>query len=470
MTEVKTEDSFRDHLATVTKEGKRKWIYPKQPSGRFYNARTIVSLFLIIFLVTAPFIKINGHPFLLLDFLNRNFVLFSIPFDPHDFHLFALAIIAIVVFVILFTVVFGRVFCGWACPQTIFMEMVFRKIEYLIEGDFKDQIKLKQAPWTSIKIFKKTLKHIIFFLIAFFISNIFLSYIIGMDALTKIVTAPPSKHLAGFISMLVFSGVFYWVFSYFREQVCTLVCPYGRLQGVLLDQDSIVIAYDNVRGEPRGKLKKNEPKNNLGDCIDCNLCVDVCPTGIDIRNGIQLECVNCTACIDACDVVMDKINRPRGLIRYDSLRGIEKKEKFRFTPRMAGYTTVLVSILSILSYLLITRSDFSINVLRTPGLLFQEQPDNKYSNIYDLNIINKTFNPAPIELKLKNVKGELKLLGDELNLKPQEKHDSKFLLILPKSSITKMNTPITISVYSNNKLLKEVQTSFLGPVAEKGKS
>ena len=470
MNNIKAGESFRDHLATITDEGKRKWIYPKKPSGRFYNARTIVSIFLILFLMIAPFIKVNGHPLLLLDILNRNFILFTIPFGPHDFHLFTLAIIALAVFIILFTVIFGRIFCGWACPQTVFMEMVFRKIEYLIEGDFKDQIKLKQAPWTSIKIFKKTLKHIIFFLIAFFISNIFLSYIIGMDALTKIVIAPPSKHLAGFISMLVFSGVFYWVFSYFREQVCTLVCPYGRLQGVLLDQDSIVIAYDNVRGEPRGKLKKNEPKNNLGDCIDCNLCVDVCPTGIDIRNGIQLECVNCTACIDACDVVMDKINRPRGLIRYDSLRGIEKKEKFRFTPRMAGYTTVLVSILSILSYLLITRSDFSINVLRTPGLLFQEQPDNKYSNIYDLNIINKTFNPAPIELKLKNVKGELKLLGDELNLKPQEKHDSKFLLILPKSSITKMNTPITISVYSNNKLLKEVQTSFLGPVAEKGKS
>ncbi len=470
MNNIKTGESFRDHLATITDEGKRKWIYPKKPSGRFYNARTIVSIFLILFLMIAPFIKVNGHPLLLLDILNRNFILFTIPFGPHDFHLFTLAIIALAVFIILFTVIFGRIFCGWACPQTVFMEMVFRKIEYLIEGDFKDQIKLKQAPWTSIKIFKKTLKHIIFFLIAFFISNIFLSYIIGMDALTKIVTAPPSKHLAGFISMLVFSGVFYWVFSFFREQVCTLVCPYGRLQGVLLDQDSIVIAYDNIRGEPRGKLKKSEPKNNLGDCIDCNMCVDVCPSGIDIRNGIQLECVNCTACIDACDVVMDKIDRPRGLIRYDSLRGIEKKEKFRFTPRMAGYTTVLVLILSILSYLLITRSDFSINVLRTPGLLFQEQPDNKYSNIYDLNIINKTFNPAPIELKLKNVKGELKLLGDELNLKPQEKHDSKFLLILPKSSITKMNTPITISVYSNNKLLKEVQTSFLGPVAEKGKS
>ena len=470
MSEIKTEESFRDYIATVTKEGKRKWIYPKKPSGRFYNARTVVSLFLILFLVSTPFIKVNGHPFLLFDFLNRNFILFTIPFGPHDFHLFALAIIALAVFVILFTVIFGRVFCGWACPQTIFMEMVFRKIEYWIEGDFKDQTKLNQAPWTSNKIFKKTIKHAIFFPIAFFISNIFLSYVIGMDELIKIITAPPSKHIAGFISMLAFSGIFYWIFSYFREQVCTLVCPYGRLQGVLLDQDSIVIAYDNFRGEPRGKLKKNEAKSKLGDCIDCNLCVDVCPTGIDIRNGIQLECVNCTACIDACDTVMDKIDRPRGLIRYDSLRGIEKKEKFHFTPRMAGYSSILILILSVLSYLLVTRSDLSINILRTPGLLFQEQPDNKCSNIYDLNITNKSFNYTPIELKLKNVEGELKLLGDELNLKPQKKHDSKFLLILPKTSIAKMNTPITILVYSNDKLLKEVKTSFLGPVAEKGKS
>ncbi len=470
MSDIKAEESFRDHLATVTQEGKRKWIYPKKPSGRFYNARTIVSIFLLAFLIIVPFIKINGHPFLLFDFVNRNFILFTVPFGPHDFHLFALAIIALAVFIILFTVIFGRIFCGWACPQTIFMEMVFRKIEYWIEGDFKDQIKLKQAPWTSSKIFKKTVKHVIFFVIAFFISNIFLSYIIGIDELKKIVTAPPSKHLAGFISMLAFSGVFYWIFSYFREQACTIVCPYGRLQGVLLDQDSIVIAYDNVRGEPRGKLKKNEQRENQGDCIDCYLCVDVCPTGIDIRNGIQLECVNCTACIDACDAVMDKIDRPRGLIRYDSLRGIEKKQKFKFTPRMALYSTILVLLISVLSYLLVTRSDFSINILRTPGLLYQAQPNDKFSNIYDLNIINKTFNSAPIELKLNDVDGEIKLLGDELNLKPQEKRDSKFLLILPKTAITKMNTPITISVYSNNKLLKEVSTSFLGPAGEKGKS
>lgn len=470
MDEIKTDETFRDHLATVTKEGKRKWIYPRKPHGIFHNARIAVSAVLILFLIIVPFIKVNGHPLLLFDFVNRNFILFSIPFGPHDFHLFALAIIALAVFIILFTVIFGRVFCGWACPQTVFMEMVFRKIEYLIEGDFKDQIKLNQAPWTLSKAIKKITKHFIFFSIAFFVSNIFLSYIIGMDELIKIVTAPPSKHLTGFISMLIFSGLFYWVFSYFREQVCTLVCPYGRLQGVLLDQDSLVIAYDNVRGEPRGKFKRSETRNELGDCIDCRMCVEVCPTGIDIRNGIQLECVNCTACIDACNEVMDKVKLPRGLIRYDSLRGIEKKEKFRFTPRMALYSSVLIIILSVLSYLLLTRSDFSINILRTPGLLYQEQPDNKFSNIYDLNIINKTFNSAQIQLKLRNVDGELKLLGDEINLKPQEKRDSKFMLILKQASIKKMNTPVTISIYSNGKLLKNINTNFLGPTAEKGKS
>ena len=260
-----------------------------------------------------PFIKVNGHQFMLFDFLNRNFILFGIPFGPHDLYLFVIAMIAIIVFVILFTAVFGRVFCGWACPQTIFMEMVFRKIEYWLEGDWLQQKQLSAAPWDSKKTIKKTAKYVIFFAISFFISNIFLSYLIGMDKLIKIITDPPSEHVEGLISILAFSGVFYWVFSYFREQACTIVCPYGRLQGVLLDRDSVVIAYDNVRGEPRGKIRKSEDQSILGDCIDCHLCVDVCPTGIDIRNGIQLECVNCTACIDACDGVMDKVKRPQGI-------------------------------------------------------------------------------------------------------------------------------------------------------------
>jgi cytochrome c oxidase accessory protein FixG len=459
---------FRNHLATVTKEGKRKWIFPKKPSGRFYNARTIVSFFLLAFLIIAPFIKVNGHPFLLLDFPNRHFILFGVPFGPHDFHLFVLAMISFVVFIVLFTVIFGRIFCGWACPQTIFMEMVFRKIEYLIEGDAIQQIKLKNAPWTAKKILKKTLKHVIFFSISFFIANIFLSYIISMDKLIEIVTDPPSQHLSGLFAITVFSGVFYFVFSYFREQACTLVCPYGRLQSVLLDQDSIVIAYDYKRGEPRGKLKKGEDFSNRGDCIDCHLCVDVCPTGIDIRNGIQLECVNCTACIDACDNVMDKIQRPRGLIRYASLRNIENKAKFKFTPRMMLYSIILFILLTVLTVLMINRTDFNVNVLRTPGMLFQQQPDGKISNLYDLNLVNKSFHSTEIKLKLENPSsGELKIIGTDLKLEPQQIVEAKFMILLPKESITKMNTHVEIGVYDGDKLIKKIKTSFLGPVEKK---
>ena len=456
---------YRNQLATVTDDGKRKWVYPKKPSGKFYNARTIVSFFLLAFLVVVPFIKVNGHQFLLFDFLNRNFILVGIPFGPHDFHLFVLAMISIIVFIILFTVVFGRIFCGWACPQTIFMEMVFRKIEYWIEGDAKDQRKLDTEEWNSKKLFKKGMKNLIFFILAFLIAHIFLSYIISMDKVIKIISQPPSAHLSGFIVIISFSLIFYWVFAFFREQACTIVCPYGRLQGVLLDQDSIVIAYDHRRGEPRGKIKKDEDQTTKGDCIDCNLCVDVCPTGIDIRNGIQLECVNCTACIDACDGVMEKINRPKKLIRYDSLNGIENNDKFKITPRMMLYSVILFVLLGVLGYLLSVRTDYSINILRTPGMLFQEQPNGLVSNVYDLNIVNKTFNQTSVQIKLENpVDGELKLVGKDIVLKSQEIIETKFLVFLDKVMLKKMNTPIEIGVYDGNKLIKKIKTSFLGPM------
>ena len=462
--------AFRDQLATVTDDGKRRWIYPKKPSGRFHNARVVVSAILLLILVIIPFIKVNGHPFMLLDFLNRKFILFGVLFGPHDFHLFVIAMIATVVFVILFTAVFGRIFCGWACPQTIFMEMVFRKIEYWLEGDAKDQRKLKAAPWTGRKIFKNLIKHGIFFAIAFFISNIFLSYIIGMDELLEIITDPPSEHLQGLFAITVFAGIFYFVFSYFREQVCTIVCPYGRLQGVLLDRDSIVIAYNNFRGEPRRRYRKDEGWDNRGDCIECYQCVEVCPTGIDIRNGIQLECVNCTACIDACDDIMDKIKRPRGLVRYASVNSIEKNAKWKFTPRAIGYSALLTILLTVLIFLLANRTDFSVTVLRTPGLLFQEQPNNMVSNIYDLNIVNKTFNKIPISLKLENIKGELKLVGKEIVMEPQGNIDTKFLVLLPKDELIKMNTALEIGVYDGNSLIKKVTTSFLAPLNKKEKN
>ncbi len=458
------EEEFRDSLATVTKEGNRKWIFPKRPSGKFYSARSIVSLFLLTFLFGAPFIKLNGHPFIILNILERKFIIFGIPFGPHDIHLFALTMIAIIVGIFLFTVVYGRIFCGWICPQTIFMELVFRKIEYWIEGDSNKQRALKAAPMSGTKFFKKTTKQIIFFFISFIIANTFLSYIVGVDKLYQYMKDTPSEHFWTFLTILIFSGIFYFVFAYFREQVCTLVCPYGRLQGVMLDQNSIVIHYDNKRGEPRGKIKK-ESTESFGDCIDCHLCVDVCPTGIDIRNGTQFECVNCTACIDVCDDVMVKVKRPKGLIRYASKNEIENGKRSVFTPRAIGYTVVLFLLISLISFLLINRSKVELSILRSPGMLFQEQPGDKLSNLYDVKIINKSFNTLPASLFVENIhSAAIKIIGNDLKVEAQGVAEAKFFVILPKSKIKFLKTPLVIAVKSNGKILDVIKTSFLGKV------
>jgi cytochrome c oxidase accessory protein FixG len=455
-------ESYRDSMSIVSKEGKRLWIYPKKPKGRFYNARSIVAFLLLAFLFVTPFIKVNGHPIFLFNILDRKFILFGLTFGPHDFYIFAITVIAFVVFIILFTVIFGRVFCGWICPQTVLMEMVFRKIEYWLEGDASRQKELNAAPGTFNKIMRKYSKYLIFFALSFFIANFMLAFIIGIDELWKIVSDPPAQHFAGLISMLLFTTLFYWIFAWFREQACIMVCPYGRLQGVLLDQNSMVIAYDHVRGEPRGKLSKSEARTS-GDCVDCKLCVDVCPTGIDIRNGTQLECVNCTACIDACDNVMDKINKPRGLIKFASANGILNRTKFKITTRVVSYSIVLIILVGVLTILLTNRKDIDVTILRAPGMLFQEQPGNKISNLYNIDVTNKTFKDESLSLKLENVQGELKVIGNELNIKANEVSEAKFLVLLDKADIKKMNTPLAIGVYDKGRKIDELTTTFLGP-------
>lgn len=462
MDDVLTKESFRDTISIVNKEGKRKWVYPKKPEGRFFRARTILSYFLLAFLFGMPFIKIDGHPFMLFNILERKFIVFGLVFTPQDFYLFGLLMITVIVVLFLVTVVFGRIFCGWICPQTIFLEMVFRKIEYFIEGDYTQQMALNKSSWNSKKIIKKSLKYFIFFIISFVIANTFLAYIIGFDELWKIVNDPVSQHLSGFIAILIFTGIFYFVFAWFREQACILVCPYGRLQSVLLDKNSIVIAYDFIRGEPRGKVKAKE-ENKLGDCIDCKKCVYVCPTGIDIRNGTQLECVNCTACIDACDSIMDSVNRPRGLIRFASMEGIINKVKFKWTPRIIGYSSVLIILILTMSFLFANRNDIDINILRTPGMLYQNQGDEKVSNMYNLKIANKTFEEIPVALKLTSGDGEIKLIGNDIILKPLEIHEGSFLIIISKNKIKLTNTPVTIEVISGDKVIETISTTFLGP-------
>ncbi len=461
------EGTFRDSISTINKEGDRKWIFPKKPAGKYYNARTIVSLVLLTFLFSGPFIRINGEPLLMMNIIQRKFVLFGQVFWPQDFYIFGLAMITFLVFIIVFTVIFGRVFCGWVCPQTIFMEMVFRKIEYWIEGDWKQQQALDKMPWNTEKIWKKTLKHVVFYIISFFIANTFLAYIIGSDELMTIITDPPQQHIGGLTSIMIFSAVFYGVFSRFREQVCLVVCPYGRLQGVLLDRNSIVVAYDKVRGESRAKFHKNENRAEVGkgDCIDCHHCVDVCPTGIDIRNGTQLECVNCTACIDACNHMMESVNLKPGLIRYASENEIAENKPFKFTARMKAYSALLTLLIIAMTTLLITRSDVSATLLRTPGMLYQEQEGGKVSNLYNYKIINKTNHAIPLTLKPLDSNIEIKLVAHE-NIVVNEQGIAQGALFIyaSKTDLKKMKSKFTIGIYSGDELLYKMKTTFIGPI------
>lgn len=463
------DDAFRDSIATIDEQGKRKFIFPKKPSGKWYDYRKWVSYFLLAVLVANPFVKINGNQFMMFNVLERRFNLFGFPFWPQDFYLFVLFMIVGVVFVILFTVIFGRIFCGWICPQTIFLEMVFRRIEYWIEGDRGAQIRLNKQEWNAEKIRKKTLKWTIFAIISFAIANVFLAYLISSDELIQMVEDGPTAHLSTLIALLIFTGVFYFIFVWFREQVCIIACPYGRLQGVLLDNKSINVAYDFVRGEKeagRAKFNKNEDRaaSGKGDCIDCHLCVHVCPTGIDIRNGTQLECINCTACIDECNTMMDSVGLPQGLIRFASEDEIEKKEKFKFTTRMKGYTAVLLIIMGILTGLLFLRTEVEATVLRLPGQLFQHKGDN-ISNIFTFKIINKTnddFND--IHFKLHDVKGTIKVVGEqEFKIKRQGSAEGTLFVEINQYQLESDKTKLKIDVYNGNKKIETATTSFLSP-------
>jgi cytochrome c oxidase accessory protein FixG len=463
------DEAFRDTIGTIDEEGNRKFIFPKKPSGRFYDYRKWVSYFLLIVLVANPFIKINGNQFMMFNVLERRFNIFGFPFWPQDFYLFVVSMIVGVVFVILFTVIFGRIFCGWICPQTIFLEMVFRRIEYWIEGDRGAQIRLEKQEWNAEKIRKKAVKWFIFLIISFFIANVFLAYLIGSDDLIRMVEEGPENHSSTLISLLIFTGVFYFIFAWFREQVCIIACPYGRLQGVLLDDKSINVAYDFVRGEKetgRAKFNKQEDRAALGkgDCIDCKQCVHVCPTGIDIRNGTQLECVNCTACIDECDTIMEGVGLPKGLIRYASEDEIEKNSKFKFTARMKGYSAVLFILVGILIGLLFLRTDVEAVILRLPGQLFQHKGDN-ISNIYTFKIINKTNNDFnDIHFKLVGIKGTLKVVGEQDLKVPKQGMKSGTLFIeINQFLLENDKTKLKIDVYDGDKKIETSQTNFLSP-------
>lgn len=458
-------EEFRDHIATVNEKGKRVWIFPKKPKGAFTNKRKIVSYLLLLFLFAAPHLKINGEQALLFNVVERKFVIFGSIFWPQDFYIFAVLLIVGVVFVILFTIIYGRIFCGWVCPQTIFMEFVFRQIEYLIDGDWTEQKKLRSEPWTGKKIAKRVTKLGLFWIISFFIANTFLAYIIGTDNLWKIQTEPVAQHVGGLVAIVIFTTLFFFVFAHLREQVCTTICPYGRLQGVLLDPNSMVVAYDHVRGEERAKIRKGEDRKvaGKGDCIDCKQCIHVCPTGIDIRNGTQLECINCTACIDACDFMMDSVGMEKGLIRFVSENGIKNRTGFQWTRRVVSYTVLLGVLIGILLTLLLIRDDFSTTILRQRGSTYQVTDEDKISNIFEIDFTNKTKNNYVITLKAEDPIAKIELANTSLKL-PGEKHvKDRFVVKVPYSSIKDGLKKMDIIVLGNGQEIDRVGIKIIGP-------
>ena len=454
-------------VGTKASKEKRQWIYAKKPSGKLYNYRQVFGYALLLFFLLAPFLKIKGNPMLMFNMIDRKFSIFGSLFYPQDLYLFVFGSLILLVGIVLFTAVFGRVWCGWACPQTIFLELVFRRIEYWIEGDWTQQKRLNEGPDSDARAWKKLLKHSIFFLISFIISNVFLAYIIGADALFKIATDGIASHIVGFISIIVFSFAFYGVFANVREIVCTTICPYGRLQSVLLDEQSMTVAYDFNRGEPRGRIKKgtNETK---GDCIDCKLCVHVCPTGIDIREGTQMECVSCTACIDACDAVMDKLGKPKRLIGFYSMRELQEptKETKKYTTRAIAYSLVLLVLTAVFGLLLFNRSALDGRLLRASGSTYQLGKDGNVRNLYTLEIFNKSGSDLDFELKPQAGVG-LEMVNSMHLLKKEGRATLSFFLYMDQANVVQYKQDIKVHIISEGKIMKSLKTTFIAPPKKK---
>lgn len=459
---------YRNRISTVDSQGKRRWVYPKRPKGRMYNIRTAISVVLFVFLFAAPFISIGGEPLVLLNFLERRFVLLGIVFWPQDLSLLVLFVLSGCVGIILFTAVFGRLWCGFACPQIVLMEMLFRRIEYAIDGGPNEQRRLAGLPWNGEKVRKRLLKHVLFFLISLVLGHALLAYVIGGPQTLAFIARPPREHLMSLSAVLALSAVMYFVFSWFREQACAVVCPYGRFQSVLVDDNSFAIHYDEGRGEPRfslGARKAAAMRGEIvgaGSCVDCDQCTSVCPTGIDIRNGWQLECVGCMSCLDACNAVMDKTGQARGLIRMTSAQSLRGKARFRITLRIALYFILFIALTSIATLQFVRRPSLHAVLTRAPGSLAMKTADGRIANRYELTLINVTRAQRRITLTLGDKGGEIKMAMPAVELEPQGVRKLQFFALLPAEDPVTSGRSITLALHERDgRVVRELSIGFV---------
>ena len=433
-------------LSTLNNDGTRRWLCPRPSPGRFVQRRRVVAIALIVLFTVLPHLRHNGRPLFLLDIVHREFTLFGKVFLPTDTLLLALLLLMLFLTVFLVTALFGRVWCGWACPQTVYMEFVYRPIERLFEG-----APGKRRP-TRYRGLRKAGKLLAYLLVSAFLAHTFLAYFVGTDNLRVWITGSPHDHPVAFLVMGATTGLMLFDFGYFREQVCIVACPYARFQSALLDRDSLIVTYDRKRGEPRGRLKKpaageSIPLPQLGDCVDCTLCVQTCPTGIDIRDGLQLECIGCAQCIDACDAVMTKLERPKGLIRYSSERSVEEGRRRVIRPRVIIYPLILTALGVVFLATLSGKGDAEFILLRERGLPFQTMSSGAVANQMRVRLTNRTPEQASYTVSLPDEPGlVLQADANPIVAGPGEQVSQRVLIVADPSYFDRSPKTVTVRV------------------------
>lgn len=451
-------------LSTLNADGSRRWLRPWLSPGRFLARRRITAYALIAVFAALPYLKINGRPTILLDIAAREFTFFGVTFYPTDTLPLALLILSVFVSIFLVTALFGRVWCGWACPQTVYLEFLYRPIERFFDG--RPGRKKKAGAW------RKPAKYATFLLVSMFLAHIFLAYFVGIDRLARWITTPPTEHPTAFLVMASVTGLMMFDFAFFREQTCLIACPYGRFQSVMLDRHSLIITYDEKRGEPRGRLSRSAKTGDValpvtpvpGDCIDCGMCVRTCPTGIDIREGLQMECVGCAQCIDACDAVMDKIGKPRGLIRYSSQEAVERGRFTLLRPRVLIYPVLLAAVLTGLTLTVADRPAALVTLTRSPGIPFATLPDGTVSNQLIIKIRNQSPEAATYAATILGVEGA-RLESDALpmTVEPGDVRAVPVTAIIPAGSFESGRRDATLRVENGVGFATERRFRLLGP-------
>lgn len=450
----------RESVTTIGRDGSRLFLHPADVKGFFTRWRRVFAFLLIAIYILLPWIPVGGHPAVFLDVLNLRFHLFGLTFAAQDMWMAFFFITGLGFSLFFVTALFGRIWCGWACPHTVFLEHVYRRVERLIEGDAPKRKKLDKQVWDSEKIVKRGLKHGIFIFISAAIAHLFLAYFISIPQLYQWMTTSPTEHWGAFVFMFVATGIIYFNFAWFREQLCLIICPYGRLQSALIDDDSIVIGYDANRGEPRGPAKQE----GFGDCIDCLRCVRVCPTGIDIRQGLQMECVGCSNCIDACDDIMTKLKRPKGLIRYDSQRGLAGEKRKFLRPRLFIYAGLMLFGAAAFTLSAMQLSSAHMNVTRMTGMPYYVT-DKVVRNQYMIRVINKTNEPRTFQLSAEAPGQIFTMEGNEggIRIPPMGEEVRPAVISVQRADYTG-RFPVKFTLYTpEGATILTREAEFLGP-------